>query len=120
MTAFHLGDWEHDIGFSQSVRVGNRILVSGTVADDSTFKDQESQLQDIYATLEKTLAHDGASLAHVIKETIFCLDMDDLIRCQEIRKTWYKGNLPATTWLQVARLYSPGHLIEIEVEAILA
>lgn len=118
MTNFHLGDWEKDIGYSQSVKVGNRILVSGTVADDTKAKDTLSQVAEIYEVLKVTLAHDGATLKDVIKETIYCRDMDALIAAQELRKKYYEGNLPAATWVQVERLYSPGHLVEIEVEAV--
>ncbi len=71
ISTFHLGPWEQDIGYSQSVRVGNRILVSGTVGDDTVSKDVESQLKDAYQSIITTLAHDGASLKNVIKETIY-------------------------------------------------
>jgi 2-iminobutanoate/2-iminopropanoate deaminase len=118
VTTFHLGPWEEEIGYSQSVRVGNRILVSGTAADDTVFKDLESQLKDIYQSIMTTLAHDGASLKNVIKETIYCRDMEALIKCQHIRKKFYEGHLPAATWVQIEKLYAPGHWIEIEVEAM--
>lgn len=117
MRTFQIHDWEKDIGYSQSVRAGNRIIVSGTVGDES--KDLKGQLCDAYETIKTTLAHDGATLGMVAKETIFCRDMDALIACQEIRKQYYGDHLPAATWVQVNRLYSPGHLIEIEVEALL-
>lgn len=119
MTIFHLGPWEEEVGYSQSVRVGNRIIVSGTVADDSVSKDMESQLKEAFRNIITTLAHDGATLKNVIKETTYCRDMDALIKCQDLRKEIYGGHLPATTWVQVERLYSPGHLLEIEVEAVL-
>ena len=119
ITTFHLGPWEEEIGYSQSVRVGNRIIVSGTVGDDSISKDTESQLKDAYQTIITTLAHDGANLKNVIREMIYCRDMDALIKCQDLRKKFYDGHLPASTWVQVERLYLPGHLVEIEVEAIL-
>ncbi len=116
---FHLGPWEREIGYSQSVRVGDRIMVSGTVGSSESAKDMESQLKAAYASIIKTLAHDNAAMKDVVKETIYCLDIDALIACQETRKRIYEGNLPAGTWVQVQRLYSPEHLLEIEVEAIL-
>lgn len=116
MTNFHLGDWEKGIGYSQSVRLGSRVVVSGTVGDEA-HSDLAGQMQDAYEALKTTLAHDGATLRDVIKETIFTTDMDALIAAQELRKGFYQGHLPASTWVQVQRLYGPGHLIEIEVEA---
>lgn len=61
ISTFHLGSWEREIGYSQSVRVGKRILVSGTVSDEGQHKDMESQLIDAYKNLRTTLAHSGAT-----------------------------------------------------------
>ncbi len=119
ITTFHLGPWEAEIGYSQSVRVGDRVIVSGTVGDEERCKDMESQLVSAFAAIAETLAHDGATLADVVKETAYCVDIEALKKCQETRKKIYGGHLPATTWVEVRRLYSPGHLVEIEVEAVL-
>lgn len=116
MTTFHLGDWEEGIGYSQSIRVGKRILVSGTVGDEA-HTGLADQLADAYEAIKTTLAHDGATMKQVVKETIYTTDMDALIAAQELRKTYYGGHLPVATWVQVERLYSKGHLVEIEVEA---
>ena len=45
--------------------------------------------------------------------------MDGLIRSQETRKQFYGDALPAATWVEVKRLYSPGDKIEIEVQVSL-
>lgn len=118
-TTFHLGPWEESIGYSQSVSVNNRVLVSGTVGNEELYKDMESQLRDAYRSIQTTLAHSGATLKNVVKEVIYCVDIEELKKCQDIRKKIYDGNLPATTWVEVKRLYSPGHLLEIEIEAII-
>jgi len=119
ITSYHLGPWEEEIGYTQSKRIDNRIIVSGTVGNDEVHKDMESQLRDAYENIKKTLAHDGATLQNVVKEVAYCLDIEELKKCQQVRKEIYEGNLPATTWVEVRRLYSPGHLLEIEVEAML-
>lgn len=119
ISTFHLGPWEKEIGYSQSVCVNDRIVVSGTVGDAKRFTDMESQLRDAYSNLRTTLAHDGATLKNVVKEVVYCVDIEALKKCQEIRKALYEGNLPAATWVEVKRLYSPGHLLEIELEAVL-
>ncbi len=116
---FHLGTWEQEIGYSQSVRVGDRIIVAGTIGASGKATDMESQLKAAYATIVQTLAHDKATMKDVVKETIYCRDMNALIACQETRKKIYEGNLPAATWVQIDRLYMPSALLEIEVEAVL-
>lgn len=118
MKSFHLGPWESEIGYSQSIRIGNRILVSGTVASEPLSKNFETQLREIYDTIVDTLAHNGATLKNVIKENIYCRDIEELINCQEIRKIYYEGHMPVSTWVQVERLYMKEHLLEIEIEAV--
>lgn len=119
MTTFHRGEWEKDLGYSQSVRVGNWIVLSGVAGDESRSKDLASQLADAYQFIEMTLAHDGATLKNVIRERVYCTDIEQLKAATELRKSFYKGHLPASTWVEVARLYTPGLFVEIEVEAVL-
>ncbi len=116
---FHLGEWENQIGYSQSATYGDRIVVSGTVGDTVKSKTMEAQMKDAYDAILVTLKSENAGMNDVIKETIYCTSMDDLIKCQEARKKIYNGHLPAATWVEVKRLYGPDHLIEIEVEAVI-
>jgi 2-iminobutanoate/2-iminopropanoate deaminase len=118
---YHAGPWEQEIGYSQAIRVGRTLHVSGTVgADANGFpKDVESQLKLTYASIEATLAAHGATLQQVTRERVFTLDIEALKKCQEIRKTIYKGHLPASTWVEVRRLYAPEALLEIEVDVAL-
>jgi enamine deaminase RidA (YjgF/YER057c/UK114 family) len=51
-------------------------------------------------------------------ERIYTTDMDGLIKCQETRKRIYGDWLPAATWVEVRRLYTPEAMIEIEVELV--
>lgn len=117
--SFHLGSWEKEIGYAQSVKIGNRLLVSGTTAGSPAPKDLPSQMKQAYEAIRTTLAHDGADFNNVIKETIYCRDMVALIAAQPLRKSFYRDHLPAATWVEVQRLYLPDQLIEIEVEAAL-
>jgi 2-iminobutanoate/2-iminopropanoate deaminase len=113
-TRFHLGRGEQEVGYSQAVRSGNHVYISGTVG--GTEGSTEEQLKQAYATIQKTMDQYKASFANVVMERIYTTDIDSLIKCQEYRKTLYGENLPAATWVEVKRLYSPSHKIEIEVE----
>ena len=117
LEAFHRGPWENQIGFSQGIQVGNRICISGTVGDPN--KNFEEQLKEAYAEIQETLDHYKTNFSHVVLERIYTTDMEGLVKCLEIRRGFYKGHLPAATWVEVKGLYQKGLLVEIEVEVAL-
>ena len=119
--AFHLGPWEQIIGYSQAVRKGQMLYVSGTVGanEKGEPQDLDGQMKKAYSGIQSTLAHYGTDLSHVFAERIYTTDIDALIRSQETRKQFYGNALPAATWVEVKRLYSPADKIEIEVEVSL-
>jgi len=116
---YHAGPWEQEIGYSQALRVGNMIYVSGTTGTDENGNpaDLESQMKLAYTGIRKTLAQFGADLTNVVVERIYTTDMDALIKAQGTRKTIYGSWLPPATWTEVKRLYEKPAKIEIEVEA---
>lgn len=119
-SVYHAGPWEQEIGYSQAVRAGHTIYISGTVgADDKGFpKDLESQMKLAYAAIGKTMSEYGAGFSNVVMERIYTTDMDALIKTQPVRKSIYGTWLPAATWVEVRRLYVPEAAIEIEVELV--
>ena len=119
--SFHLGPWEQAIGYSQAVRKDKTLYVSGTVGANEKGEpaDLDGQMKKAYSGIQKTLAHYSTDFSHVVTERIYTTDMDGLIRSQETRKQFYGDALPAATWVEVKRLYSPGDKIEIEVQVSL-
>ncbi|MCG2613888.1 RidA family protein [Terrimonas sp. NA20] len=100
-------------GYAQVVKVDNVIYISGTVARDIT----EAGIRQLYATLEKCLAHFGATSQHVVKENLYTLDLDAMKKMNEVRRAFYKNDFPSATWVQVSRLYTPDLKVEIELIA---
>ena len=121
ISAYHLGPWESEIGYSQAIRAGQTVYISGTVgADEKGFPpDMQSQMLLAYAGIQKTMSHYGADFSNVVNEHIYTTDMDALIKCQEARKKIYGNWLPAASWVEARRLYTPEAKIEIEVEVLL-
>jgi acetyl esterase/lipase len=119
--SFHLGPWEQSIGYSQAIRKGNTLYVSGTVGANGKGEPQDldGQMKRAYSNIQKTLAHYNTDFSHIVAERIYTTDIDALIRSQETRKQFYGDSLPAATWVEVKRLYSPGDKLEIEVEVSL-
>jgi enamine deaminase RidA (YjgF/YER057c/UK114 family) len=121
LETYHAGPWEQRIGYSQAVRSGRMLYISGTVGADSEGKpdDLDGQMKNAYKGIQKTLAQYKTDFSHVVMEHIFTTDMEALIHSQETRKQYYGEWLPAATWVEVRRLYSPADKIEIEVEVAL-
>ncbi len=110
---FHLGQQDTTGGYAQVVKVDNILYVSGTVAVNITEKD----VQHVYRVIEKSLAHYGATLQNVVKETIFTTDIEEMKSFNNLRKKIYNGDYPASSWVQVSRLFMPEAKLEIEVVA---
>lgn len=118
---YHLGPWEQEIGYSQAVRSGNMLYVSGTVGANAKGEptDLDSQMKKAYAAIQKTLAHYNTDLSHVVMERIYTTDIEALIRSQPTRKQFYGASAPAATWVEVKRLYNLADKLEIEVQVAL-
>ena len=121
LETYHAGPWEQRIGYSQAVRSGRMLYISGTVGANSEGKpdDLDGQMKNAYAVIQKTLAQYKTDISHVVMERIYTTDMDALVRSQETRKQFYGNWLPAATWVEVRRLYGPADKIEIEVQVAL-
>ena len=105
---------ETDIGYCRAVRVGNTLYVSGTAAAG----DMPSAIRTVYTRLQKTLGNNGLSFADVVREVVYATDLDAFIRNKETRKEFYGRDLPAATWVQIQRLYTPSYVVEVELTAI--
>ena len=104
---------EADVGYCQAVRVGNRLIGSGSVGQG----DMPAAVRKAYDTLRQTLAAHGLEFRHVVKENVYTTDLDAFIGARDIRKEYYGSDFPAASWVQVNRLYLPAFVVEVEVEA---
>jgi enamine deaminase RidA (YjgF/YER057c/UK114 family) len=111
----HYESGEVDIGYSQVVRVGKVLYISGVV---STKPGVAEQLIEEYGFISKILKDYGVSTDAIVKETIYTLDMAALKQAIAVRKKFFPNNVyPSASWVQVSQLYDPAILVEIEVEA---
>ena len=80
------------------------------------------QLDTVYRDLIETLSAHGATLADVVKETVFTTDIERLSDNAAVRAQFYDGKgiaPPASSWVEVRRLGDPGWLVEVEVVAVI-
>lgn len=106
---------EDQIGYSQAVKVGNTIYISGSVG----WGKMEDAIKLAYDEIDKTLKNYNASFANVVKENLYTTALDSVIKHKDIRRIYYGSDYPAATWVEVKRLYNPEIVVEVEVVAVL-
>lgn len=105
---------EDEVGYSQAVKVGNTLYISGCTSSDTSMY---LQIKSVMENIKATLAKYGATLQNVVKETVYTTNLDEFIANKEIHKAFYQNDYPASTWVEVKRLYLPQFRVEIEVIA---
>jgi enamine deaminase RidA (YjgF/YER057c/UK114 family) len=116
--------WEHVIGYSRAVRVGNIVEVTGTVASGEDGKvvgkdDPYAQTKYIYEKIEAVLIRAGATMKDVVRVRMF---VTDISRWQEYGKAhseFFREIKPCNTMVEVNALIEQDYLIEIEATAII-
>jgi 2-iminobutanoate/2-iminopropanoate deaminase len=109
--------------YSNGVKVGDTIYVSGQVALDGEGRlvgpgDVVAQTRQALENVRSVLAAGGATPGDVVKVTVFLANIDDRPRVNEVRKSYFGANRPASTLVEVSRLAFPGLLVEIEAVAV--
>lgn len=115
--------YEPAIGFSRAVRVGKRVLVSGTAPiwpDGSCDPDPEAQARRCFEIIEAALREAGAELEHVVRTRMFLTSPAHWEAVGRAHGAIFKEVRPAATMVVVAALLDPRWLVEIEAEAELA
>ncbi|MEY4589589.1 MAG: hypothetical protein RL497_1665 [Pseudomonadota bacterium] len=111
----HYGSFEADIGYSQVVRVGKTLYISGVVSTAPTFV---QQLNENYRFITKILNDYGVGTEAIVKETIYTRDMALLKQAIPERRAFFKTDrYPSSSWVQVSQMFDPANLVEVEVEA---
>ena len=74
--------------------------------------------QQVFKNLTAVLEASGSSVEHIVKATVFLADMNDYNAMNELYRKQFKGDPPARTTVQVAKLPRDAR-IEIEAVAVL-
>lgn len=111
-------------GFTQAVRAGNTVYVSGQVALDEKGNlvgrgDVRVQAEQVFRNLERALAACGARLTDVVKMTAFLTRREDVGPFREVRRRFFPAERPpASTLVVVSSLVDPEFLVEVEAVAV--
>lgn len=113
--------FEASIGFSRAVRVGDRILVSGTAPvfpDGSCPDDVALQARRCFAIIEAALAEAGAATTDVVRTRMFLTDPTDADTVGRVHGETFEDTRPAATMVAVHALLDPRWKVEVEAEAV--
>ncbi len=109
-------------GYSRAVRVGNRVLVSGTTATNGPDEivcrgDPAAQTTFILDKIAASLAALGASLEDVVRTRVYLRDAGQWEAVARAHGRYFGATRPANTMLQIARFIGD-YEVEIEAEAV--
>lgn len=112
--------FEELASYSRAVIDDFYIYVSGTVGIDPVTKampkDITEQMNNIFSTVEQTLAEVQAGLADVTRCRVYVVDEADLPAVIKVLGDKFRDHRPANTTL-LCRIPAPGAKVEIEITA---
>jgi aryl-alcohol dehydrogenase-like predicted oxidoreductase/enamine deaminase RidA (YjgF/YER057c/UK114 family) len=117
--------WEPLAGYSRAVRIGKRILVSGTTATHGAGEviapgDPAAQTTYILDKIAASLAALGGGLEDVVRTRVYLANADHWEPVSRVHGRYFGEIRPANTLLEISRLVGEGYLVEIEAEAELS
>lgn len=108
--------------YSQAIRSGQFLFASGQLGLDPATGELregiEAQTRQVLTNMQAVLAAAGATVADVVKTTIFLADMGDFAVVNRIYGEVFAHEPPARSTVQVAALPKNG-LVEIEMIVLL-
>jgi enamine deaminase RidA (YjgF/YER057c/UK114 family) len=114
--------WEELAGYSRAVRIGDRILVSGTTATGPEGlvggDDAAVQTRFIIDKIGDAIGQLGGRLEDVVRTRVFVSDMQHWETVARVHGERFGNIRPANTLVE-ARLVGEGYLVEIEAEAVM-
>ena len=108
--------------YSQAIRAGGLLFVSGQVALQSGSSEPVSdaigeQTEQVFANLRAILEAAGSSLDRLVKTTVYLTDLGDFQEMNEVYKQHVGELPPARATIEVSKLPA-GSRIEIEAIAL--
>ena len=105
--------------YSQAITLDNLVFCSGqiplTPAGALAEGDIADQTRQVLANLNALLTASGSSLGHVLKTTVFLVDMGDFAAMNAVYAEFFASAPPARSTVQVSRLPRD---VRVEIEAI--
>lgn len=108
--------------YSQAVRVGNTVWLSGQIPlDPATMElvsgDIEAEIRRVFDNLKAVAEAAGGTLDHAVKVNVYLTDLAHFAKVNEAMTTYFTQPYPARAAVQVAALPRGAR---VEVECVLS
>lgn len=90
---------ENNYPFSDAVKVGNLLFMSGMVGSDETIGDLVIETHDIFKQLQAVLAEYDLSYSDIVKCTVFLDDVDQWGKFNSVYTQYFNKPYPARSAL---------------------
>ena len=106
--------------YSQAIRVGDFLYISGQIPlDPKTMEmikgDIELETEKVLRNIEAILSADGLHFSHVIKTTVYLIDLSEFAKMNLVYEKFFSDTKPARACVQVAALPKGA---KVEIDAI--
>jgi enamine deaminase RidA (YjgF/YER057c/UK114 family) len=116
--------WEPVVGFSRAVRVGDRVVVAGTIANMPDGADPPpdtyGQARRCLEIIGEALAEAGARFDDVVRTRMYLTPNASFDEVAKAHGEIFAEIRPASTALYVTAFVDPRFVVEIEAEAVIA
>ncbi|HBH68587.1 RidA family protein [Erwinia persicina] len=104
--------------YVHSVKHGNTLYISGLTAFGTTAQHEGivEQAEEIFSQIRKIASAEETDFSALIKVTIFITSFEEIDGLRNVLYRNYGDHLPASSLVEVSRLFSPD--LSIEIEAI--
>jgi len=108
--------------YNQAIVAGDFLFISGQVAIDAAtgnlvLDDIKTETTKVMENIKAILTEAGIGFGHIVKTTIFLLDMQNFAQVNEVYGSYFTNNFPARETVAVAGL--PKNVnVEISVTAL--
>jgi reactive intermediate/imine deaminase len=104
--------------YSQAVRVGNTVWVSGQIPLDPATQSMveggiDAQIHQVFKNLKAIVSAAGATFDDVVKATVFLTDLSHFAQVNKIMAEYFREPYPARAAVGVASL-PRGAAVEVE------
>jgi len=109
--------------YSPALKVGNMLFLSGSIPLDPVSGqvvagDIKEQATRVMENIKALLAAAGADFSHVVRTTVFMVDLGEFAAMNDVYASYFTSPYPARSTVQVVKLPKDVR-VEIDVIAVL-